>query len=306
MGGSMKLRKFAGLLAGVGLIVAAAPTGVEAAAKAKVKVMMTGDCADGKMVENTDEDDCQIMVSVTPKSKNVSAVLEVSYDETDVEWEELDSGRTRGGRLVFDLPATDEDDAWMDGVLLYHVIVKKAAGVTVPATRDYTVEYVSADNASEDDTALSEEDKAFNEEMDKAQAENKQKIQQQQPNAPIYQQAGNKGGGNMGMNGQQNNGPMTQQQFQQNQQDQKNGQGGFDKNGVFNRACGSIQFPQDKCQLLVAAKSPKEAFTILGDQAEKWCAAVAEAAGKKGSCDMVMPNVFPPIGPNNGQSGSGG
>ena len=301
----MKLRKFAMALAGVGMVIAAAPTGVEAAAKAKAKVMMTGDCADGKMVENTDEDDCQIMVSVTPKSKNVSAVLEVAYDETDVQWEEFDSGKTRGGRLVFDLPATDEDDVWMDGVIQFRVIVKRTASVAAPAPREYRIEYVSADNATEEDTAMTEEDKAFNEEMDKAQAENKQNIQKQQPNAPIYQQGGNNNGGNNGMNG-QNNGPMTQQQMQQNQQDQKNGQGGFDKAGVFNRACGSIQFPQDKCGQLVGAKSPKEAFAILGDQAEKWCAAVADSFGKKATCDMVMPNVFPPIGPNNNGSSNNG
>lgn len=300
MGAHVKLRKATLALAGIGMIMAVAPNGAQAAAKAKVKVMMTGDCADGKMVENTDEDDCEIMVSVTPKSKNVSAVLEVNYDETDPQWEEFDSGRTRGGRLVFDLPSTDEDDVWMDGVVMYHVIVKKTAGVTAAAPRDYSIEYVSADNATEEDTTMSEEDKAFNEEMNQAQADNKQKIQQQQPNAPIYQQGGqNNGKSQGGMNGQQN-GPMTQQQMQQAQQDQKNGQGGFDKAGVFNRACGSIGFPKDKCDLLVATKSPKDAFSILGDQAEKWCTAVADAAGKKGSCDMVMPNVFPPIGPNNG------
>lgn len=269
----MRLRTATIALAGIGMVVAMAPAGVDAAAKATAKVFMTGDCADGKQVEGTDEDDCQVTISVTPKSKSVSAVLEVAYDEEDPEWEELDSGKTRGGRLIFDIPSTDEDDVWMDGVVLYRVIPKKTAGLSVPKGKVYKVEFVSQENAGEDDTTMSEEDKAFNEEMDKAQADNKQKIQQQQPN----QQIGS-------------------DKSAQNQQQQ----GPFDKAGVFNRACGSIQFPQDKCQLLVAAKSPKEAFAVLGDQAEKWCAAVASAAGKKGSCDMVMPNVFPPIGPANG------
>ena len=284
----MKIRASIAAVAALGMVVAVGSSQVDAASKANAKVLMTGNCADGKMVEGTDDDDCQIMVTVTPKSKNTSAVLEVAYDEQDPEWEELDSGKTRGGRLIFDIPSTDEDDMWMDGVVLYRVRVKKTAGLSVAPMREYKVEYVSSENATEDDTTMSEEDKAFNDKMDQAQADNQKNIQQQQPNAAIYQQ-----------NGQQN-GPMTQQQMQQNQQNQKNGQGGFDKAGVFNKACGSIGFPKDKCDLLVAAKSPKDAFAILGNQAEKWCAAVADAAGKKGSCDMVMPNVFPPIGPNNG------
>ena len=266
----MKARRILMALAAVGATVAVAPSGAGAAAKASAKVFLTGDCADGKMVEGTDEDDCQATVSVTPKSKKVMAILQVAYDEEDPEWEELDSDRTRGGRVIFDISATDEDDVWMDGVVMYRVVVKKTAGVSVPKTKEYKVEYVSGENATEEDVQMSDDDKEFNAEMDKAQAENKQHIQQQQPNQQVN----------------------SDKSMQQNQQP-----GRFDKAAEFNRACGAIGFPQDKCQQLVATKDPATARTILGDQAEKWCVALVNSKEKQVTCDMVLPKVFPPIGP---------
>ena len=266
----MKASKVMAALAGLGMVIAAAPADAGAAAKATAKVFMTGDCADGKMVEGTDEDDCQLTVSVTPKSKKVSATVEVAYDEEDPEWEEFDSDRTRGGRVMFDLSATDEDDMWMDGVVLYRVVVKKTAGVTVPKSKTYKIEYVSSENATDEDVQMDEEDKQFNEEMDKAQASNKQNMQQQQPNQQV-----------------------NSDKSAQNQQNQQ--QGKFDKAGEFNRACGAIGFPQDKCQQLIAVKSPKEALAILGDQSEKWCTALVNSKEIKVTCDMLLPRVFPPI-----------
>ena len=275
----MKTRKILAVMAGLALAAGFAPSPAGAAGKATAKTMLTGDCFDGKMLEGTDDDNCQIMVSVTPKNKNVSAVLEVAYDEEDPEWEEFDSGRTRGGRLIFEIPSTDEDDVWMDGVVLYRVKVKKAAGVTVPKVREYKVQYVSAENVDAEDTQMTDEEKADAAEMDKAMAENKQHIQQQQPNQQV--------------------GSEKTMQRQENPQN-----GGFDKAGVFNKACGAIGFPQADCQRLVAAKSPMEAFQILGKNAPNWCAAIAESFGKKATCDMVMPNVFPPI-PGMGPMGGG-
>lgn len=263
----MKIRASIAAVAALGMVVAVGSP-ASAASKATVKVLMTGDCADGEHVETTDQDDCQIMVSVTPKSKNVSAVLEMNTDEEDPEgWEEFDSGRTRGGRLIFDLPAT-EDDMWRDGVLLWRVQVKKAAGVKLPPVREYRVSYIS-ELALEDNPDLLDQagdDKEFNAEMDKAQAENKQMIQQQQPNAQIQS--------DKSMQGPPQN---------------------FNKAGEFNRACGAIGFPKDKCDQLVAAKAPSEALKILGNQSEKWCVALRDSKTEKVTCDMVLPRVFPPI-----------
>lgn len=266
----MKIRNLLAVMAGLGMVVAVDAAPLSAAAKpASVKVMMTGDCADGEHVEDADEDDCEILVSVTPKNKNVSARLEVNFDEDDPDgWEEMDAGKTRGGRLIFSLPATDEDDIWMDGVVLYRVAVKKASGVKMPKMREYRVEYVSA-LAAEGDEELAEEmaeDKEFNAEMDAAQQDNKRNIQQQQPNADIKQ------GG------------------------QQQGQVGFNKSAEFNRACGAIGFPQSDCQKLVEAKSPVDAEKILGSKAEAWCTALAAPpAGMKVPCSMVLPRAFPPI-----------
>ncbi|MEY3690930.1 MAG: hypothetical protein RJB57_585 [Actinomycetota bacterium] len=264
----MKVRKFLAGFAGTALLLGFAPGEAGAARKATVKVVLTGDCADGEHVEDADEDDCSFLITVTPKSKNVSAVVEVAYDEEEPDWEEYDSGRTRGGRLMVDIAATDEDGVWMDGVVRYRVVVKKAAGVTVPKMRDYKVEYISAE-AAEGDEELAEEmaeDKEFNQEMDQAQSENNKHIQQQQPNADIRQ-------------GKQGGAP----------------QGGFNKSGEFNRACGSIGFPADKCQQLVEVKTPKDALAILGDKAEAWCNALAAPMGRTIPCAMVLPNVFPPF-----------
>lgn len=265
----MKIRNLLAVMAGLGMVVAVDAAPVDAASKtATVKVVLTGDCADGEHVEGVDEDDCEILVTVTPKNKNVSARLEVAYDEDEPDWEEMDAGKTRGGRLIFSLPATDEDDIWMDGVVRYRVAVKKASGVKLPKMRDYRVEYVSAE-AAEGDEELAEEmaeDKEFNEEMDAAQQDNKRNIQQQQPNADIKQ------GG------------------------QQQGQGGFNKSAEFNRACGAIGFPQSDCQKLVEAKSPVDAEKILGSKAEAWCTALAAPpAGMKVPCSMVLPRTFPPI-----------
>ena len=265
----MKIRNLLAVVAGIGMVVAVDAAPLSAAAKpATVKVVLTGDCADGEHVEDADEDDCEILVTVTPKNKNVSARLEVAYDEEEPDWEEMDSGKTRGGRLIFSVPATDEDGVWMDGVVRYRVAVRKAAGVRLPKMRDYRVEYVSAEAAEGDEDLAEEmaEDKEFNEEMDKAQQENKQFIQQQQPNSDIKQ------GG------------------------QPQGQGGFSKSAEFNRACGAISFPQADCQKLIDTKSPSDAEKILGSKAEAWCTALAAPpAGMKVPCSMVLPRVFPPI-----------
>ena len=264
----MKIRASIAAVAALGMVVTVASTQAEAASKASVKVLMTGDCADGEHIETTDEDNCQIMVTVTPKSKNVSAVLEWNQDEEDPNgWEEFDNGRTRGGRLIFDLPAT-EDDMWRDGVILWRVQVKKSAGVKLPPVREYRVAYIS-ELAAEDNPDVADmmaADKEFNDQMSQDMADNQKNIQQQQPNAQIRS--------DKSMQGPPQN---------------------FDKAKEFNRACGAIGFPKDKCDQLVAAKKPTDALKILGDQAEKWCVALRDSKTEKVTCDMVLPKVFPPI-----------
>jgi len=266
-----------------GLLTVVVPGTVNAAKKHTVKIFMTGDCADGQMVEGVDEDDCEITVSMTPKTAKRSAVLEVAYDADEPEWEELDAGSTRSGRLIFGVSSTDEDDYWMDGVVLYRVRVKKSGINKQMTSKEYKTAYTSADAAADDEDLLEDlatedpEEQAFNEKMDSAKKDNQQKINQQQPNQDIKQ---NNNGGNKGQP--QNNSGGNQPQFENKPPTPEQ------RAGEFNRACGSIQMSKDTCNKVIAAKNGAEAIAVLGPDSEKFCQALAKMA-----CKDVMPFAFP-------------
>jgi len=283
-GDSMKIRALltsSVLLAG--LLTVVVPGTVNAAKKQTVKIFMTGDCADGQMVEGVDEDDCEITVSMTPKTAKRSAVLEVAYDADEPEWEELDAGSTRSGRLIFGVSSTDEDDVWMDGVVLYRVRVKKSGINKQMTSKEYKTAYTSADAAADDEDLLEDlatedpEEQAFNEKMDSAKKDNQQKINQQQPNQDIKQ---NNNGGNKGQP--QNNSGGNQPKFENKPPTPEQ------RAGEFNRACGSIQMSKDTCNKVIAAKNGAEAIAVLGPDSEKFCQALAKMA-----CKDVMPFAFP-------------
>jgi len=270
-----------------GFLTAVVPNSVHAAAKQKVKVFMTGDCADGQMVEGVDEDDCEITVSLTPKNAKRSAVLEVAYDPEDPEWEELDSGSTKSGRLIFGVSSTDEDDVWMDGVVLYRVRVKKSGVNKSFTSKEYKTAYTSAEAAADDESLLEDlateepEEQAFDEKMDEAKSDNQQKINQQQPNQDIKQNTNDKnppqnnGGGQPNNSGQPNPaGPTSPPTAAQKSQE-------------FNRACGMIQMSKDTCEKAIAAKTGAEAIAALGADSEKFCKALAQMA-----CKDIMPKIY--------------
>jgi Tfp pilus assembly protein PilX len=171
----------------------AVPGSASAAPKQTVKVFMTGDCADGQMVEEIDSDDCEITVSVTPKSAKRSAIIQVAYDSDEVEWEELDSGKTKSGRLIFGVSSTDDDDIWFDGIILYRVLVKKSGGNKAFLSKEYKVAYTSAEAAEDDEDLLEDlavldpDEEAFEQKMDQAKSDNQKKINEQQPNQQIKQ-----------------------------------------------------------------------------------------------------------------------
>jgi hypothetical protein len=263
-----------------GLITSVVPNTVNAAAKKTVKVYMTGDCADGQMVEGVDEDDCEITVTLTPKTAKRNAVLEVAYDADEPEWEELDSGSTKSGRLIFGVSSTDEDDVWMDGVVLYRVRVKKSGVNKQVISKEYKTAYTSADAAADDEDLLEDlatedpEEQAFNEKMDEAKKDNQEKINQQQPNQDIKQ---NTNGNNPPQNnaGQPNKvGPTSPPTAAQKSQE-------------FNRACGSIQMSKETCEKAIAAKTGAEAIAALGADAEKFCKALAQM-----ECKDIMPRLY--------------
>ena len=174
-------------------LAVAVPGSANAAPKQTVKVFMTGDCADGQMVEEIDEEDCEITVSLTPKSAKRSAIIEVAYDPDEIEWEELDSGKTKSGRLIFGVSSTDDDGIWFDGIVLYRVLVKKSGSNKAFTSKEYKVAYTSSEAAADDEDLLEDlavldpEEEALEQKMDQAKSDNQKKINEQQPNQQIKQ-----------------------------------------------------------------------------------------------------------------------
>ncbi len=271
------------------------PNTVNAAAKQTVKVFMTGDCADGQMVEGVDEDDCEITVSLTPKNAKRSAVLEVAYDPDEPEWEELDSGSTKSGRLIFGVSSTDEDDIWMDGIVLYRVRVKKSGTNKQFISKEYKTAYTSADAAADDEDLLEDlatedpEEQEFNEKMDDAKKDNQQKINQQQPNQDIKQNTNGNNQPQNGGSGQPSNGgqPNNNTAGQPNNSGPTSPPTAAQKSTEFNRACGAIQISKETCEKAIAAKTGAEAIAALGADAEKFCKALAMMA-----CKDLMPKIY--------------
>lgn len=211
-----------------GFITVVVPGSANAAPKQTVKVFMTGDCADGQMVEEIDEDDCEITVSLTPKSAKRSAIIEVAYDPDEIEWEELDSGKTTSGRLIFGVSSTDSDDIWFDGIVLYRVLVKKSGSNKAFTSKEYKVAYTSAEAASDDEDLLEDlavldpAEKALEQKMDQAKSDNQKKVNEQQPNQQIKQNTNGQnpptGGQGSAGNGQPGTPPSNQNPPQMNEE----------------------------------------------------------------------------------------
>ena len=210
-------------------LAVAVPGSANAATKQTVKVFMTGDCADGQMVEEIDEDDCEITVSLTPKSAKRSAIIEVAYDPDEIEWEELDSGKTKSGRLIFGVSSTDDDDIWFDGIVLYRVLVKKSGSNKAFTSKEYKVAYTSAEAAADDENLLEDlavldpEEEALEQKMDDAKSDNQKKVNEQQPNQQIKQNTNGQnppmtGGQGSAGNGQPGTPPSNQKPPQMNEE----------------------------------------------------------------------------------------
>jgi hypothetical protein len=209
-------------------LAVAVPGSANAAPKQTVKVFMTGDCADGQMVEEIDEEDCEITVSLTPKSAKRSAIIEVAYDPDEIEWEELDSGKTKSGRLIFGVSSTDDDDIWMDGIVLYRVLVKKSGSNKAFTSKEYKIAYTSAEAAADDEDLLEDlavldpEEEALEQKMDQAKSDNQKKVNEQQPNQQIKQNTNGQkpptGGQGSAGNGQPGTPPSNQKPPQMDEQ----------------------------------------------------------------------------------------
>jgi len=180
------------------------------------------------MVEEIDEEDCEITVSLTPKSAKRSAIIEVAYDPDEIEWEELDSGKTKSGRLIFGVSSTDEDDVYFDGIVLYRVLVKKSGSNKAFTSKEYKVAYTSAEAASDDEDLLEDlavldpEEEALEQKMDQAKSDNQKKVNEQQPNQQIKQNTNGQkpptGGQGSAGNGQPGTPPSNQKPPQMDEQ----------------------------------------------------------------------------------------
>jgi hypothetical protein len=209
-------------------LAVAVPGSANAAPKQTVKVFMTGDCADGQMVEEIDEEDCEITVSLTPKSAKRSAIIEVAYDPDEIEWEELDSGKTKSGRLIFGVSSTDDDDIYFDGIVLYRVLVKKSGSNKAFTSKEYKIAYTSAEAAADDEDLLEDlavldpEEEALEQKMDQAKSDNQKKVNEQQPNQQIKQNTNGQnpptGGKGSAGNGQPGTPPSNQNPPQMDEQ----------------------------------------------------------------------------------------
>ena len=209
-------------------LAVAVPGSANAAPKQTVKVFMTGDCADGQMVEEIDEEDCEITVSLTPKSAKRSAIIQVAYDPDEIEWEELDSGKTKSGRLIFGVSSTDDDDIYFDGIVLYRVLVKKSGSNKAFTSKEYKVAYTSAEAAADDEDLLEDlavldpEEEALEQKMDQAKSDNQKKVNEQQPNQQIKQNTNGQnpptGGQGSAGNGQPGTPPSNQNPPQMDEQ----------------------------------------------------------------------------------------
>jgi hypothetical protein len=247
------------------------PGSANAAPKQTVKVFMTGDCADGQMVEEIDEEDCEITVSLTPKSAKRSAIIEVAYDPDEIEWEELDSGKTKSGRLIFGVSSTDEDDIYFDGIVLYRVKVKKSGRNKAFTSKEYKVAYTSAEAAADDEDLLEDlavldpDEEALEQEMNQAKSDNQKKINEQQPNQQIKQNTNGQnpptGGQGSAGNGQPGTPPSNQNPPQMNEE-------------FIKKACATAGIADCTAivKLLMAAMKagkgpdPKELASLVGDK----------------------------------------
>lgn len=129
--------------------VANAASHVKATKKQTVKFSVTGDCkGEEEMIEDESEDNCKIVVKISPKTPTRSAILE-QLNEDD-EWDEVASAKSKSGKITFKIDATDEDDLWLDGDFTFQVSVKKSGTNVAVVSDEYTFTFTPAESEDED------------------------------------------------------------------------------------------------------------------------------------------------------------
>jgi len=130
--------------------VADAASYTSSSKKQTVKFSVTGDCkGEEEMIEDESEDNCKIVVKISPSTPTRSAVLE-QLNEDD-EWDQVASAKSKAGKITFSIDAYDEDDLWLDGDFTFQVSVKKSGTNKAVVSDEYTFTFTPAESEGEDE-----------------------------------------------------------------------------------------------------------------------------------------------------------
>ena len=140
----MKTRKLMFAIGACAAVVLASCGGSESAtsrvknaALGKPSVAPRGSCDDGEMIEGIDEDDCVITIKVGKSTRKASLQLL----NTDGDWDTIDSVIAKRGAAKFDVFATDDDGAWLDGQYTYRVFAARSGKLPEFISADFDVLY---------------------------------------------------------------------------------------------------------------------------------------------------------------------
>jgi hypothetical protein len=122
---------------------------VKNAALGKPSVVAKGSCDDGEMIEGVDDDDCVVMMKVGKSTRKAS--LQVL--NTDGDWDTVESVVAKKGNLKIDVPATDDDGVWLDGLYTYRVFAARSGKVPEFISADFDVLY-GTEFASDESTEM--------------------------------------------------------------------------------------------------------------------------------------------------------
>jgi hypothetical protein len=139
----MKTRRLVFAIGACAAVVLASCGGSESAVRTKnaalgkPAVVAKGSCDDGEMIEGTDEDDCVIAMKIGKATRKFSLQLL----NTDGDWDTVGSVLAKKGSLKIDVPATDDDGVWLDGMYTYRIFAARSGKNPEYISDDFDVLY---------------------------------------------------------------------------------------------------------------------------------------------------------------------
>lgn len=123
--------------------------GTALATPQKWSVSLSGSCKDLTMEEATDEDDCQIKVSIAPKSPTRTITLQVKSGSS---WKKVSSSRTKNGSVALSISAyDDEEETWLDGTYRYRVIAPKSGSQKAYTGKQFAITFTPDEGDGSED-----------------------------------------------------------------------------------------------------------------------------------------------------------